>query len=77
MVNKSQNHPHSSSERCLRWPEVRQRVGYSRSQIHNLIKQGRFPRPIKLGARASAWLQSSIDAWIQDRVAASGPEEQG
>jgi len=65
------NLPTSSNDRFLRWPEVKQRIGYSRSQIHLLIKQGSFPAPVKLGARASAWLQSSIDEWISGRVAAS------
>ncbi len=61
----------SNQERLIRWPEVKQRIGYSRSQIHLLISRGEFPAPVKLGARASAWLQSSIDDWISGRVAAS------
>ena len=70
MAGKDQ-YPATTTERLLRWPEVKQRVGYSRSQIHFLIKQGSFPAPVKLGARASAWLQSSIDEWISSRVAES------
>ena len=61
----------SNQERLIRWPEVKQRIGYSRSQIHLLISRGEFPAPVKLGARASAWVQSSIDEWISGRVAAS------
>jgi prophage regulatory protein len=61
----------SNTDRFLRWPEVKQRIGYSRSQIHLLITQGKFPAPIKLGARASAWLESSIDEWISGKIAAS------
>ena len=61
----------ASNDRFLRWPEVKQRIGYSRSQIHLLIKQGSFPAPHKLGERASAWLESSINEWISSRVAAS------
>lgn len=30
-----------------------------------------FPRPIKLGARESAWLYSQVMAWMQNRVNAS------
>ena len=70
MSSKNQNQP-ATSDRFLRWPEVKQRIGYSRSQIHLLIKQGSFPAPVKLGARASAWLQSSMNEWISGRVAAS------
>ena len=61
----------SNQERLIRWPEVKQRIGYSRSQIHLLIKQGTFPAPVKFGARASAWAQSPIAEWISGRVAAS------
>jgi len=63
-------------ERFLRWPEVKHRIGYSRSQIYLLIKQGSFPAPIKLGERASAWLHSSIDEWITSRIAESSKGRQ-
>lgn len=74
MADKMQQHIPLNNDRFLRWPEVKQRVGYSRSQTHLLIKRGSFPAPVKLGARASAWLQSSIDEWINARVAASSKE---
>lgn len=58
----------------LRLPEVRARVGLSTPQIYKLISQGKFPRQVKLGERASAWLSDEIDAWIDERIAASRPE---
>ncbi len=62
------NHP-PKTERFLRWPDVQMRVGICRSHAHNLIKEEKFPAPIKLtGGRASAWLESEIDAWIDARV---------
>lgn len=67
----------TTSDRFLRWPEVKGRVGYSRSQVHLLISQGKFPAPCKLGVRASAWLESSIDLWISERVSASQVNAQG
>lgn len=71
MTSTNQKQLTPSRDRFLRWPEVKERVGFSRSQAHLLIKQGRFPAPHKLGARASAWLESSIDQWIHERVSAS------
>jgi prophage regulatory protein len=65
------------NDRFLRWPEVKQRIGYSRSHVHLLIKQGKFPAPCKLGVRASAWLESSIYEWISERVSASQGNAQG
>ncbi len=68
MSEESKNHE-PKGERLLRWRDVEPRVGICRSHAHNLIKQGKFPAPIKItGARASAWLESEIDAWIMERV---------
>lgn len=58
-------------ERILRWPEVQLRVGICRSHAHQLALKSAFPKPIKLGPRASGWLCSAIDAWLAERVAAS------
>jgi len=77
MTSTNQKQSIQSNDRFLRWPEVKGRVGYSRSQIHLLISQGKFPAPCKLGARASAWLESSIDLWISERVSASQGNAQG
>lgn len=53
--------------RFLRLADVRSRVGLSRSQIYRLAT-GDFPKAYGLGARAVAWLESDIDAWIRARV---------
>jgi prophage regulatory protein len=61
----------TNQTRLLRWRDVQPRVGICRSQAHALIQQGSFPAPIKLGARASAWLETEIDQWIESRITAS------
>ncbi len=66
-----------NSDRILRWPEVQHRVGYCRSHIHNLISVDKFPAPIKLGARASGWLESEITEWIESRITESRNSEFG
>lgn len=58
----------------LRLPEVKKRTGLSRSSIYEKIKQSSFPYQIKLGgegSRSCGWLESEIDQWITDQVAAS------
>ncbi|MFP2834982.1 helix-turn-helix transcriptional regulator [Citrobacter portucalensis] len=35
--------------------------------IYKLIKDGTFPKPIKLG-RSSRWLKSEVVAWLQERI---------
>ncbi len=52
----------------LRLPEVRSRVGLSRSAIYLAISRAEFPRPVQLGARAVGWLESEVEDWIGERV---------
>lgn len=35
--------------------------------IYKLVKDGAFPKPIKLG-RSSRWLKSEVENWLQERV---------
>lgn len=53
----------------LRLPEVKSRTGFSRSSIYLFVQNGTFPRPVRIGGRAVAWLESDIDAWIEARLA--------
>lgn len=54
----------------LRRSEVEQLVGLRRSALYKLMAAGEFPRPVKLSARAVAWRQSEVAAWIEAREAA-------
>lgn len=56
-------------KRFLRRPEVQARIPLSTSEIYRRIEAGTFPKPIPLGARAVGWLESDIDAWIEQQVA--------
>jgi prophage regulatory protein len=53
----------------VRLPAVKAKTGLARTQIYAGIASGTFPKPVKLGKRAVAWLQAEIDAWIADRIA--------
>ncbi len=68
--------PHQDSttiDSILRWPDVQKRVGICRSHAHQLIARNQFPAPIKLGPRASGWLESEINNWIEQRIRSSRP----
>ena len=54
--------------RLPRLPEVLARTGMSRSAIYVRLDQGRFPKPVSLGARAVGWIESEVDEWIRDRI---------
>lgn len=58
----------------LRLPEVKARVGLSRSSIYFAIAQSEFPKAISLGSRAVGWIEEEIDNWIAKRVRTSRPE---
>ncbi len=58
----------SNSTSVLRLPQVKAKTGLGKSQIYAEIKRQEFPAPIKLGLRASGWLEHEIDDWIERRV---------
>ncbi len=60
------------SERLLRLPAVLDRVGYKRSRFLDLVRQGVFPKPVKLGARAVAWPESVIDDLVKRLATGKG-----
>lgn len=61
--------------RLIRLPEVMNRVSLSRTSIYNRMNDGTFPKPVKLGPRAIAWQESSIDEWISDCIELAQAEE--
>jgi len=55
-----------------RRPEVEAKTGLSRSTIYEKMKNGTFPKPVKLGPRAVGWLETEVDAWIKERISQRG-----
>ncbi|HCU0004310.1 AlpA family phage regulatory protein [Citrobacter braakii] len=49
---------------------ITRRTGLTDKWFYKLIKGGGFPKPIKLG-RSSRWLQSEVEAWLQQRIVQS------
>lgn len=56
-------------ESLLRLPQVQQRVPLSRSEIYQRIKEGAFPKQIRLSYKVAAWKESEIEAWIEAQTA--------
>ncbi|WP_112875188.1 helix-turn-helix transcriptional regulator [Paracoccus endophyticus] len=59
-----------TTDRFLRMPQVRERVALSKAAIYRKIGKGEFPPPVKLGERVSAWPESAIQRWMEERIAA-------
>lgn len=59
--------PFQSGTRLLRMPQVIDRIGLKKTVIYERIKEGTFPKPVKLGS-ASVWPENEVDAWIAQQV---------
>lgn len=59
------------NDTILRLPQVQAMTGISRSGIYARIKAGTFPKQIKLGERASGWIEREVQTFIQERINAS------
>jgi prophage regulatory protein len=55
-------------ERLLRLPAVLDRVGDSRSGWYFKVRNGLAPAPVRIGTRAVAWPESTIDSYIAARI---------
>ncbi|MFC3686101.1 AlpA family transcriptional regulator [Hydrogenophaga sp. H7] len=51
-------------ETLLKLPKVLQRLPVSKSAFYEGIRDGKYPKPVKLGPRAVAWKESDISALI-------------
>ena len=60
--------------RLIRLDEVMAICGKSRSGVYDAIKKGRFPKPVKLDCRSSAWLKSEVEQWARDCIVARDTE---
>lgn len=54
-------------------PTVIAKTTLSEPSIYRLMKQGVFPKPIKIGLRAVAWKSTEVEAFIASRA----PSEAG
>ncbi|AIA69718.1 AlpA family transcriptional regulator [Pectobacterium atrosepticum] len=58
----------TKAKRFIRLPEVLERTGFCKAWIYRLISRGEFPAPIKTGDRAIRFVESEIDAWIDEKI---------
>ena len=56
-------------QKIVRLADLAQFCGLQRTQVQELIRAGKFPRPIKLGERSKGWLEIDLIAWQSARIA--------
>jgi prophage regulatory protein len=61
--------------RLIRLAEVTKQVGIPTSTIYAMVRTGRFPAPVKLSERSSAWREDELAQWVDARTKASRPAE--
>jgi prophage regulatory protein len=53
-------------DKMLRIRTVLQRTGLSRSTVYRKMKDGSFPRKIKISEHCCGWRESTVNRWIAD-----------
>lgn len=61
----------TQSRRIMRLPQVQAATGFGRAWIYELMREGKFPRARKIGARAVGWDSLEVEQWVTDRLEGS------
>ena len=51
-------------DRLLTCKDVVAQTKLSRSTIYRLVRDGSFPKPVRVGPRGKRWRESDIRAWL-------------
>lgn len=57
----------TSISKILRRPAVEAMTGLSRSTLYQMMAEGRFPKPLRIGKRAVGWPETAIETWLKAR----------
>ena len=55
---------HTIPSRLLRLPQVLNLVPIGRSTLWAYVAKGKFPQPVKISERCTAWRESDVHAWL-------------
>ena len=77
-MDKSTQTTPKQKHRFIRLNEVMSRTGYGRTSIYRKMKDGSFPKSLKLGgptkdpsifdSSAVGWIEDEVDQWVEDRI---------
>lgn len=54
----------AATDRFMRIDEVISVTGLGRNTIYRRMREGTFPRQVRLGPNSVAWLQSAVSEWM-------------
>lgn len=62
------------TDRFLSPKATSEMVSYPVRSIRRMVTEGNFPQPVSLSANRIAYLESEVQAWMVERLKASGKE---
>lgn len=65
-----------NTKRFFRIQEVCQVTGLSKGGIYKLIRESKFPSPVKLTQRSSGWPDDQVMQWAAEKLSESRQWEQ-
>lgn len=66
----------AATDRFMRIDEVISITGLGRNTIYTRMREGTFPRQVRLGPNSVAWLQSDISKWMTSLVTSSSSQSE-
>ena len=66
-IRSDNSAPPETEERILRYDEITEITGLSRTTIWRYVRAGLFPPPRCLGPNSVGWLASEIASWMASR----------
>jgi prophage regulatory protein len=67
----SETRPPVQRDRMLRLPEVEHLTGLKKSSLYRLMREKQFVQSVQVTPRCTAWPESQVLQWVQDRIAAA------
>lgn len=67
----------NTTPKLIRLKQVMAMTGQSKTLIYDSMKQGIFPKPVPLGFRSVAWVESEVIEWIESRIQARDSHDRG
>ncbi len=59
----------SQTDRLLGRHEVERVTSLSKAELYRRVREGIFPRQVRLGGRRVAWLEREVREWVGARIA--------
>lgn len=56
------------TDQLIRLKKVEEKTALKKSMVYELMARGEFPKPIKIGDRAVAWIEREVNQWVESKI---------